>query len=57
MDQHTDQSSSILPIHSDKLQLAVLKQQNTRLTEGILPFTVKHYQHQDELNMLLNTEK
>ena len=31
--------------------------QNTRLTQEILPFKVKHYQHQDELHMLLNTEK
>ena len=57
MDQYTDQSSSNLPTHSDELQLAVLKQQNTRLTQEILPFKIKHYQHQDELNVLLNTAK
>ena len=57
MDQYTDQSSSNLPILSDELQLAVVKQQNTRLTQEILPFTVKHYLHQDELNMLLNTTR
>ena len=57
MDQHTDQSSFNLPTHSDELQLAVLKQQNMRLTQEILPFTVKLYQHQDELDMLLNTAK
>ena len=43
--------------HSDELQLAVLTQQNNRLTREIQPFEVKHYQHQDELNILLNTAK
>ena len=38
-------------------QLAVLTQKNRRLTREILPFEVKHYQHQDELNILLNTAK
>ena len=57
MGQYTDQSSSKTPTHSDELQLAVLKQQNTRLTHEILPLKVKHYQHQDELNILLNTAK
>ena len=41
MDHYTDQSSSNIPTHSDELQLAVLKQQNTRLTYEILPFKVK----------------
>ena len=46
-----------LTTHADELQLAVLKQQNTRLTQENLPFKVKHYQNQDELNILLNTAK
>ena len=48
MYQYTDESSSNLPMHSDELQLAVLKQQSRRLSKEVLPFTVKHYQHQDE---------
>ena len=57
MDQHTDQSSSKLPTHSYELQLAVLKQQNTRLTQEILLFNVKQYEHREELNMLLKRAK
>ena len=57
MDHHTDQPSSDIPTHSDELQLAVLTQQNRRLTREILPFEVKHYQHQDELYILINTAK
>ena len=57
MDHHIDQHSSHVPTHSDELQLAVLTQQIRRLTREILPFEVKHYQHQDELNILLNTTK
>ena len=57
MDHHIDQPSSHVPTHSDELQLAVLTQQNKRLTRGILPLEVKHYQHQGELNRLLNTAK
>ena len=49
MDHHTDQASSNIPIHSDELQLTVLTQQNRRLIHEILPFKVKHFQHQDEL--------
>ena len=57
MDHHIDQPSSHVPTQSDELQLAVLTQQNKRLIHEILPFEVKHYQHQDELNILLNTAK
>ena len=57
MDHHSDRPSSHIPTHSDQLQLAVLTQQNRRLTRTILPFEVKHCQHQDELNILLNTAK
>ena len=57
MDHHIDQPSSHLPTHSDELQLAVLLQQNKRLKREILAFEVKHYQHQDELNILLKTAK
>ena len=57
MDHHIDQPSPHVPTHSDELQLAVLTQQNKRLIHEILPFEVKHYQHQDELNILLNTAK
>ena len=57
MDHHVDQPSSHVPTHLDKLQLAVLTQQNKRLIRKILPFEVKHYRHQDELNILLNTAK
>ena len=57
MDHHVDQPSSNVPTHLDELQLAVLTQQNKRLIRDILPFEAKHYQHQDELNILLNTAK
>ena len=57
MDHHVDQPSSNVPTHSDRLQLIVLTQQNKRLTRDILPFEVKHYQHQDKLNNFLNTAK
>ena len=57
MDHHIYQPSSHVPTHSDELQLAVLLQQNKRLKREILPFEVKYYQHQDELNILLNTAK
>ena len=57
MDHHIDQPSSHVPTHSEELQLAVLTQQNRRLRREILPFEVEHYQHQDELNILLNTAK
>ena len=52
MNHHTGQTSSNLNTHSDELQLAVLTQQNKRLTREILPFELKHYHHQDELNLL-----
>ena len=57
MNHHTGQTSSNLNAHSDELQLAVLTQQNKRLTREILPFELKHYYHQDELNLLLNIAK
>ena len=57
MDHHTDQPSSNIPTHSDELQLVVLTQKNRRLIHEFLLFEVKHYQHQEELNMHLNTEK
>ena len=57
MDHHIDQPSSNVPTHSDELQLDLLTQQNKRLTRKILPFEVKHYQHQYVLNILLNTAK
>ena len=57
MDHCTDQSASNIPTHSDELQIEVFTQQNTRLTHEILPFKVSNYQHQGELNILLNTSK
>ena len=57
MDYHIHQPSSHVPTHSDEIQLAVLTQQNKRFTREILPVEVKHYQHHDELNILLNTAK
>ena len=57
MDHHMDQPSSHVQTHSDEIQLAVFTQQNKRLTRKILPFEVKHNEHQDELNVLLNTAK
>ena len=57
MDHHVDRPSSTVPTYSDKLLLAVLTQQNKRLTRDILPCKVKHYQYQDDLNILLNTAK
>ena len=57
MDHHVDQPSSHVPTHSNELQLVVLTQQNKRLIREILPFEVKHYRHQDKLNILLSTAK
>ena len=57
MDYHTDQLSSNTPAHSDELQLAVLTQQNRRLTREILPFKVKHSRQQDEFKIFLYTAK
>ena len=57
MNHHTGQTSSNLDKQSDELQIAVLTQQNKRLAREILPFEVKHYQHQDELKILLNISK
>ena len=57
MDHYTDLAPSTVSTHSDELQLAVLTQQNKRLAREILPFEVKHYQQQDDLNILLNTAK
>ena len=57
MNHHIGQTSSKTDTHSDELQLVVLTQQNKRLLRDILPFGVKHYRHQDELNLLLNTAK
>ena len=57
MNQHTGQISSYLNTRTDELQLAVLTQQNKRLTRETLPLEVKHYQHQAELNLLLNIAK
>ena len=57
MDHHIDQPPSYIPTHLDALQLAVLTQQSKRLKEDVLPFEVKHYQHQDELKIPLDTAK
>ena len=38
MDHYVDQPSSNVPTHLDKLQLAVLTQENKRLTRDNLPF-------------------
>ena len=57
MDHHIDQPSSHVPTHSDELQIAVLTQRNKRLIREILPFEVKYYQNQDELNILLKIAK
>ena len=57
MDQHPEQSSSNYQTHSEKLQLADLTQQNPCLMPEISPFEVKHYQHQDELHILLSIAK
>ena len=57
MNYYSAQISSNTDTHSDELQLAVLTQQSKRLQRDILPFEAKHYQHQDELNLLLNVAK
>ena len=57
MNHRIGQTFSKIDIPSDELQLAVLTQQNKRLQRAILPFEVKHYRHQDELNLLLNLAK
>ena len=56
MNHHTGQTSSNLDTHSGELQ-SVLTQQNKRLTRENLAFEVKNYQHQDDLNILLNKAK
>ena len=38
MDHHIDQPSSHVQTHSDEVQLAVLTQQNRRLSRQTLPF-------------------
>ena len=40
MDHQIDQPSSHVQTHSDDIQLAVLTQQNKRLSREILPFEV-----------------
>ena len=57
MNHQIDETSFNIDTHSEALQLAVLTQQNKRLLREILPFEVKHYRQQDELNLLLNTAK
>ena len=57
MNHYTGQAFTNTDTHSEELQLAVLTQQNKRLQHDILPFEAKHYQHQDELNLLLNVTK
>ena len=57
MNHRIGRTSSNTDTHSDKLQLAVLTQQNNRLIRDILLLEVKQYGHQDELNLLLNTAK
>ena len=52
MNHHLDHSYFHVPTHSDELQLAVSTQQNKRLTHEILPFEVKYYERQNELNIL-----
>ena len=47
MDNHVHQPPSNVPTLSDELQLAAPTQQNKRLRRDIIPFEVKHYQHQD----------
>ena len=41
MNHHTGQTSSNFDTHSGELQLAVLTEQNKRLTREILPFEIK----------------
>ena len=55
MDHQVHQPFSNVPTRSDELQLTVRTQQHKRFTRNILPFEFKHYQHQDEINILLNT--
>ena len=57
MSRHSGQRSSKTDTHSEELQLDVLTQQNKRLMHEILPFKIAQYQHQDDLNLLLNTAK
>ena len=56
MSRHTGQKSSKSDTYSKDLQLAVPTQQKRPIHE-ILPFQIAQYQHQDELNLLLNTAK
>ena len=57
MNHHIGHTSSNTDTQSGELQLAVLTQQKKRPLRDILLFEVKHYRHQDEVNLLLNTAK
>ena len=57
MSRHTGQNSSKPDPHSDASQLVVLTQHNKRLMHDFLSFKITQYQHQDELNLLLNTAR
>ena len=57
MSDHTGQTSSKLDTQLAELRLVVLTQQKKRRMREILPFRVKHYQNQDELNLRLNTAR
>ena len=57
MSRHNGQTSSKLDTNSEKLQLAVRTQQHKLLVHKIFSFKIAQYQHQDEMNLLLNTSK
>ena len=57
MSRRTGQTSSKLDTNSEKLQLVVRTQQHKFLVHGIFSFKIAQYQHQDEMNLLLNTSK
>ena len=55
MSRHYGQTSSQLDTHSDKQQLATLKQQNRRPISDIKPFEIAQLQNAEKLKLLLNT--
>ena len=57
MSRQTGQTSLTTDSHSHELQLAVSTKRSKALIHKCSPFKIAQYQHQDELNILLNTAK
>ena len=55
MSCHTGQRSSQLDMHSKKLKLGLLKQQNKHVLKDVEPFKIAQLQSADDENQLLKT--